>query len=138
AMRPARMKAEICSNTWSDLRPPLSGRKEARGGRSGRADRALRCEGPALGMACLCSSPRAGSRARRDAEIDLLHLRIVLELLGRAFQHGATGLQHIGMVGDVEGERDRLLRQQQGQALLVQAMQRVIERLDDSRREPEA
>src|SRR5258707_7776593 len=44
-----------------------------------------------------------------EAEIDLPHLRVVLELARRAFEDGATGLQHIGVVGDLERVRYRLL-----------------------------
>ena len=59
---------------------------------------------------------RLSDRARLDAEINLLHLLVVLQRLRGAFQHGAAGLQHIGIVGDRERERDRLLGQQQRQA----------------------
>ena len=55
------------------------------------------------------------SRARAHPEINLLHLFIALELRGGAFQRDASGLQHIGIVGDVERQRDRLLGEQQRQ-----------------------
>src|SRR5215831_5570349 len=61
-----------------------------------------------------------GAGARSDAEIDFLHLFVLFQIDRLAFEHGAAGLQHIGIIGDVERERDRLLGEQQRQSLLVQ------------------
>ena len=73
-----------------------------------------------------------------DAEIDLLHLGIVGEALRGAFEHGAAGLQHIGVIGDFQRQRDRLLGDQQRHPLVMQPRERFVERFDDRRREAEA
>jgi hypothetical protein len=54
-----------------------------------------------------------------DAEVDALDLRIVLERLGLALEHGAAGLEDVGVIRDLQRERHRLLRQQQREPLAV-------------------
>jgi hypothetical protein len=41
-----------------------------------------------------------------DPKIDALDLRVVRERRSGTFEHGAASLQDIGVVGDVECERD--------------------------------
>src|SRR5215471_2045577 len=71
------------------------------------------------------------------AEIDLLDLRVMLQRLGRAVEHRAAGLQHVGMVGNLERQRDGLLGKQQRQAVAVQPLEGLVEGGDDRRRQPE-
>ena len=78
------------------------------------------------------------SYPRGDAEINLLHLRVVL-------QHFCAGLRaRCGRSGAHRRSRrsraraGRLLGEQQGQPLLVQLLERVVELIDDGRREAEA
>src|SRR5262249_18321554 len=127
--RPERMNSEIWSNTWSDLRPPLSGRK--------RAARAV-LERFAIATSSLRLRRRCCAGTRPDAEVNLLHLLVLFEIGGLPFQHGAAGLHPIGVIGEVERERDRLPGEQQRQALLVQPIERLVERLDNGGRKPEA
>src|SRR5579859_2231253 len=76
---------------------------------------------------CLCGSCLRSisdtSITALDAEIDLLNLRVLFELRRLAFKHCPAGLQDISIVGDVEGELQRLLGEQERQAFVVQAVQ---------------
>ncbi len=64
--------------------------------------------GNAVGQRAL----KSHRRRRADPEINLPHLLVVFEIARRTFERDAPGLQHIGIVGDAERQRDRLLGQQ--------------------------
>ena len=55
-------------------------------------------------------------------EVDFLHLRILLEIGCLSLEHRASGLQDVGVVGNIQLQSYRLLRQQDGQSLRMQAM----------------
>src|SRR6266436_2241324 len=59
-------------------------------------------------------------RLRANSEVDFLHLLVLFQIGPFALEHGAAGLQHVGVIGNVERKRDRLLGEQQGQPLFVQ------------------
>src|SRR5262245_34118339 len=73
---------------------------------------------------------------RAYAEIDFLHLPVVLHLGGFAFDCYPSCLQDISVVRYTQCQRDRLLGQQQREAILVQLLQRLIECLDHRRCQP--
>src|SRR5262249_60657980 len=80
--RPERMNSEIWSNTWSDLRPPLSGRK--------RPARVV-LERFAIATSSICLHRRCCAGTRPDAEVNLLHLLVLFEVGGLAFHLCAAG-----------------------------------------------
>src|SRR6185312_94260 len=69
--------------------------------------------------------PRLGCRVaagRADTKIDLLDLLILFEVGGVALERDAPSLQHIGIVGDAECERDRLFGKQQRQPVAMETV----------------
>src|ERR1700730_18683594 len=75
-----------------------------------------------------CPHFTVGAAADADAKIDFLHLLILFQIGRLAFEHRAAGLQHIGVVGDVERERNRLLGEPKSQSVLAQTVQGLVER----------
>ena len=57
-------------------------------------------------------------------------MRVAFEFGRWAFKRDAAGLQHIGIVGNTGRQRDRLLGEQQSQALAMQSAERAIKLLD--------
>ena len=53
----------------------------------------------------------SGRGARADAQINLPHLLVLFQFRCGAFQRDSSGLQHIGIVGNTQRQRDRLFRQ---------------------------
>src|SRR6185437_16393305 len=97
------------------LRAPPSptrgeGKSERRGGHINPRTVARNCSTSLLRR--LRATERSCGGSLGDAQINLLHLLVVLELGRFAFPHGAAGLQHIGVVGDFEREFERLLGEQ--------------------------
>src|SRR6476659_2458846 len=81
------------------------------------------------------SSRLARGEARSpDAEIGLLHLRVLGECRRGAREHALADLEHGGEIGDFERKLDRLLGEQDGQALAMQAAEGLVHGFDHRRR----
>jgi len=97
AKRPARMKLEIWSKTWSTCGRPSTEKSRRR--QSCRRSGACGGDAGALGhrlLLCLRRRRRTlGAGARCDPEIDLLHLLVLLQIRRLALERGTAGLQDI-------------------------------------------
>src|SRR5512140_771462 len=81
------------------------------------------------------SLPTATYTGSMRPQIGLLHLRVVGKRRRGSGQHALSDLQHGCKIGNFERELDRLLGEQDGQALAVQAAEGLVHRLHHSRRQ---
>src|SRR6266511_2361682 len=72
----------------------------------------------------------------RDAEIGLLDLVVLLQLLRVVRERDRAGLEHVASVGDVEGHQGVLLDEEDRRPLRVDLADDLEDPLDEDRREP--
>src|SRR5690349_18278165 len=98
--------------------------------RRSTASSAIPPPAPAILLDVAVAAPRAGAAA----EVELLHVGMGAQPLGRTVEHDAAVLHHVAVVGDRQGDRRALLDQQDGEVELAADLRQALRQILDHHR----